>query len=132
MGQASEAKDCCFDLFSFPGKAFLKGMHLRPVQCCQQEQMERRCQDLLNLFGTIDKTLLVVVTCASNTALHRLKEIHRPLHGQCRLNPNLFVTGSVAVLERFLCMGLVCISFTSLAGGWFLLENCASLTAVCV
>ena len=29
-------------------------------------------------------------------------------------------------------MGLVCISFTSLAGGWFLLENCASLTAVCV
>lgn len=74
---------------------------------------------------------LLSLVLYTNTALHRLKEIHRPLHDQCRLNPNLFVTGSVAVLsvlERFLCMGLVCISFTSLAGGWFLLENCASLT----
>ena len=38
----------------------------------------------------------------------------------------------VAVLERFLLMGLVCRSFTSLARGWFLLKNCTSLKAVCV
>ena len=59
MGQASEP-DGSLDVF-FPRSSVSVRNASEAVQCCQQEQMERRCQDL---FGTIDKTLLVVVTCA--------------------------------------------------------------------
>ena len=52
-------------MFSFPA-AYQYGMHLRPVQCCQQEQMERRCQDLFKV--PLIRCWLLSLVLYTNTA----------------------------------------------------------------